>query len=46
MFFQVFHKYEVSWRYGELTYSVTPTYVPNEPLQFTLHKRNGNDTNL
>ncbi|XP_026729006.1 probable cytochrome P450 49a1 [Trichoplusia ni] len=43
---KVFHKYEVSWRYGELTYSVTPTYVPNEPLQFTLHKRNGNDTNL
>ncbi|XP_063385836.1 probable cytochrome P450 49a1 [Cydia fagiglandana] len=37
---KTFHRYEVSWRYGELTYSVTPTYVPNEPLQFTLSPRN------
>ncbi|XP_045501790.1 probable cytochrome P450 49a1 [Colias croceus] len=36
---KVFHKYHVSWGYGELTYSVTPTYVPNEPLQFTLERR-------
>ncbi|CAH1640354.1 unnamed protein product [Spodoptera littoralis] len=43
---KIFQKYNVSWRYGELTYSVTPTYVPNEPLQFTLHKRNGNNTSL
>ncbi|CAH2042516.1 unnamed protein product, partial [Iphiclides podalirius] len=36
---KTFHKYEVLWRYGELTYSVTPTYVPNEPLRFTLRPR-------
>ncbi|XP_046970537.1 probable cytochrome P450 49a1 [Vanessa cardui] len=36
---KIFHKYNVSWRYGELTYSVTPTYVPNEPLQFKLDIR-------
>ncbi|XP_021183091.3 probable cytochrome P450 49a1 [Helicoverpa armigera] len=43
---KVFHKYNVSWRFGELTYSVTPTYVPNEPLQFALHKRNGTNSSL
>ncbi|KAG6451181.1 hypothetical protein O3G_MSEX006991 [Manduca sexta] len=37
---KIFHRYNVSWRYGELTYSVTPTYVPNEPLQFTMNARN------
>ncbi|KPJ09613.1 putative cytochrome P450 49a1 [Papilio machaon] len=36
---KMFHKYSVRWRYGELTYSVTPTYIPNEPLQFTLLRR-------
>ncbi|XP_059060902.1 probable cytochrome P450 49a1 [Achroia grisella] len=36
---KTFHRYEVNWRYGDLTYSVTPTYVPNEPLQFTLTSR-------
>ncbi|CAK1584691.1 unnamed protein product [Parnassius mnemosyne] len=36
---KMFHKYEVLWRYGELTYSVTPTYIPNEPLRFTLKPR-------
>ncbi|XP_068620505.1 probable cytochrome P450 49a1 [Battus philenor] len=36
---KMFHKYEVAWRYGQLTYSVTPTYIPNEPLQFTLRPR-------
>ncbi|XP_039759107.1 probable cytochrome P450 49a1 [Pararge aegeria] len=36
---KIFYKYKVSWKYGELTYSVTPTYVPNEPLKFTLHPR-------
>ncbi|CAH2089680.1 unnamed protein product [Euphydryas editha] len=39
---KVFHRYDVSWRYGELTYSVTPTYVPNEPLQFTMKMRRKN----
>ncbi|KAI5633572.1 cytochrome p450 domain-containing protein [Phthorimaea operculella] len=42
---KTFHRYEVSWRYGELTYSVTPTYVPNEPLQFTLTPRNNTQYN-
>ncbi|XP_045527480.1 probable cytochrome P450 49a1 [Pieris brassicae] len=36
---KIFHKYQVSWRHSELTYSVTPTYIPNEPLQFTLKQR-------
>ncbi|KOB78234.1 Uncharacterized protein OBRU01_02975 [Operophtera brumata] len=45
-FAEVFHRYSVSWRYGELTYSVTPTYVPNEPLQFTLTPRNRGANNL
>ncbi|KAM3957190.1 putative cytochrome P450 49a1 [Aphomia sociella] len=36
---KTFYRYEVTWRYAELTYSVTPTYVPNEPLQFTLTPR-------
>ncbi|KAJ2948278.1 hypothetical protein O0L34_g7511 [Tuta absoluta] len=43
---KTFHRYEVSWRYGELTYSVTPTYVPNEPLQFTLTPRNNTQSTL
>ncbi|XP_060805805.1 probable cytochrome P450 49a1 [Amyelois transitella] len=37
---KTFQRYNVSWRYGELTYSVTPTYVPNEPLRFTIQPRN------
>ncbi|XP_045778048.1 probable cytochrome P450 49a1 [Maniola jurtina] len=40
---KVFYKYNVTWRHGELTYSVTPTYVPNEPLKFTLHSRKQTD---
>ncbi|CAH0682356.1 unnamed protein product [Chilo suppressalis] len=36
---KTFHRYDVSWSYGALTYSVTPTYVPNEPLKFTLTPR-------
>ncbi|GBP13823.1 Probable cytochrome P450 49a1 [Eumeta japonica] len=35
----IFQRYDVSWRHGELSYSVTPTYLPNEPLRFTLHQR-------
>ncbi|CAG9795631.1 unnamed protein product [Diatraea saccharalis] len=39
---QTLHRYNVSWNYCELTYSVTPTYVPNEPLKFKLVPRNEN----
>ncbi|OWR45707.1 putative cytochrome P450 49a1 [Danaus plexippus plexippus] len=36
---RAFQKYNVSWYHGELTYSVTPTYIPNEPLRFRLDSR-------
>ncbi|XP_049876993.1 probable cytochrome P450 49a1 [Pectinophora gossypiella] len=36
---KTFQRYNVSWRHSELTYSVTPTYVPNEPLRFALTPR-------
>ncbi|XP_048483504.1 probable cytochrome P450 49a1 [Plutella xylostella] len=36
---RTFHRYTVSWQHDDLTYSVTPTYIPNEPLQFTLQPR-------
>lgn len=37
--FQIFRKYQVQYKYGPLTYKITPTYVPEQPLTFTLNKR-------
>ncbi|XP_072942700.1 probable cytochrome P450 49a1 [Epargyreus clarus] len=36
---KTFYKFDVSWKHAELTYSVTPTYIPNEPLKFTMDLR-------
>lgn len=34
--FQMFRKYRIEYNYGPLTYKVSPTYVPVEPLKFKL----------
>lgn len=40
--FQIFRKYKVEYNYGALTYRITPTYVPKEPLKFKLTERTSN----
>lgn len=37
--FQIFRKYKVEYNYGPLTYKITPTYVPEQPLKFKLTER-------
>lgn len=39
LFLQIFRKYKVEYNYGPLTYKITPTYVPVEPLKFKLIER-------
>ncbi|KAB0797032.1 hypothetical protein PPYR_11093 [Photinus pyralis] len=36
---KIFRKYKVEYNYGPLTYEITPTYVPKEPLKFKLTLR-------
>ncbi|VEN51325.1 unnamed protein product [Callosobruchus maculatus] len=36
---KVFRKYKINYNYGKLTYKVSPTYVPEQPLKFQLTKR-------
>lgn len=36
---QIFRKYKVEYNYGPLTYKITPTYVPEQPLKFKLTER-------
>ncbi|XP_044746952.1 probable cytochrome P450 49a1 [Coccinella septempunctata] len=36
---KIFRKYKVSYNYGALTYKITPTYVPEQPLKFKLTER-------
>ncbi|KAF5295462.1 hypothetical protein FQR65_LT10450 [Abscondita terminalis] len=36
---KIFRKYKVDYDYGPLTYEITPTYVPKEPLKFKLTLR-------
>ncbi|CAG9860317.1 unnamed protein product [Phyllotreta striolata] len=36
---KVFRRYQVEYNYGPLTYKITPTYVPEQPLKFKLTKR-------
>ncbi|KAJ8968193.1 hypothetical protein NQ317_006795 [Molorchus minor] len=36
----IFRKYKIEYNYGPLTYKITPTYVPEQPLKFKLTKRN------
>ncbi|XP_072391690.1 probable cytochrome P450 49a1 isoform X1 [Diabrotica undecimpunctata] len=36
---KVFRRYKVEYNYGPLTYKITPTYVPEQPLKFKLIKR-------
>ncbi|XP_060529813.1 probable cytochrome P450 49a1 [Cylas formicarius] len=37
---KIFRKYKVEYHYGPLTYKITPTYVPEQPLKFKLTERN------
>ncbi|XP_017787115.1 PREDICTED: probable cytochrome P450 49a1 [Nicrophorus vespilloides] len=39
MLAKIFRKYKVEYNYGELTYKITPTYVPEQPLKFKLTER-------
>ncbi|EFA07521.1 cytochrome P450 49A1 [Tribolium castaneum] len=36
---KIFRKYKVEYNYGPLSYKITPTYVPEQPLKFKLVKR-------
>lgn len=36
---QIFRKYKVEYNYGPLSYKITPTYVPEQPLKFKLTQR-------
>ncbi|KAK9877540.1 hypothetical protein WA026_018647 [Henosepilachna vigintioctopunctata] len=36
---KLFRKYKVQYNYGALTYKITPTYVPEQPLKFKLTHR-------
>ncbi|CAH1117306.1 unnamed protein product [Phaedon cochleariae] len=36
---KIFRKYEVGYHYGSLTYKITPTFVPEQPLKFRLTER-------
>ncbi|KAF5296713.1 hypothetical protein FQA39_LY12413 [Lamprigera yunnana] len=36
---KIFRKYKVDFNYGPLTYEITPTYMPKEPLKFKLTLR-------
>ncbi|XP_065167350.1 probable cytochrome P450 49a1 [Atheta coriaria] len=36
---KVFRKYKVEYNYGQLSYKITPTYVPEQPLKFKLVER-------
>lgn len=36
---KIFRKYRVEYNYGPLTYKITPTYVPEQPLRFKLSLR-------
>lgn len=36
---KIFRKYKVEYNYGPLTYKITPTYVPEQPLRFKLTER-------
>ncbi|KAH1000878.1 hypothetical protein HUJ04_013154 [Dendroctonus ponderosae] len=40
MLAKIFRKYQVNYNYGPLTYKITPTYVPEQPLKFKLTQRN------
>ncbi|KAJ8967411.1 hypothetical protein NQ314_002918 [Rhamnusium bicolor] len=37
---KIFRKYKVDFNYGSLSYKITPTYVPEQPLKFKLTRRN------
>ncbi|KAF7270578.1 hypothetical protein GWI33_016469 [Rhynchophorus ferrugineus] len=39
MLAKIFRKYQVNFNYGPLTYKITPTYVPEQPLKFKLTPR-------
>ncbi|KAJ8925936.1 hypothetical protein NQ315_009788 [Exocentrus adspersus] len=36
---KIFRKYKVDYNYGPLSYKITPTYVPEQPLKFKLTPR-------
>ncbi|CAH1972910.1 unnamed protein product [Acanthoscelides obtectus] len=36
---KIFRKYKIDYNYGTLTYKVSPTYVPEQPLKFKLTRR-------
>lgn len=36
---KIFRKFKVEYNYGPLTYKITPTYVPEQPLKFKLTER-------
>nr|WCC58045.1 cytochrome P450 [Pharsalia antennata] len=36
---KIFRKYKVNYNYGPLSYKITPTYVPEQPLKFQLTLR-------
>ncbi|XP_056638973.1 probable cytochrome P450 49a1 [Diorhabda sublineata] len=36
---KIFRRYKVEYNYGPLTYRISPTYVPEQPLRFKLTKR-------
>ncbi|KAG5899874.1 hypothetical protein JTB14_012337 [Gonioctena quinquepunctata] len=36
---KIFRKYKVEYNYGPLSYKITPTYVPEQPLKFKLTER-------
>ncbi|CAG9759686.1 unnamed protein product [Ceutorhynchus assimilis] len=39
MLAKIFRKYKIEYNYGPLSYKITPTYVPEQPLKFKLIKR-------
>ncbi|KAL1502174.1 hypothetical protein ABEB36_007357 [Hypothenemus hampei] len=39
MLAKIFRKYKVEYNYGPLSYKITPTYVPEQPLKFKLIPR-------
>ncbi|XP_037035585.1 probable cytochrome P450 49a1 [Bradysia coprophila] len=36
---KLFRKYQIEYNYGKLTYKVSPTYIPEQPLKFKLTER-------
>jgi cytochrome P450 family 49 subfamily A len=36
---QIFRKYRIEYHYGDINYTIHPTYIPDSPLKFRLIER-------